>query len=285
MINPYETLGVKKNATAAEIKAAYRRLAKKNHPDLNPGNQKAEQKFKEVSHAHDLIGNSISKAKFDAEEEKSRPQGNSRRPQPEQSTQFHDSFSAEDFFQNMFRANENRTPPTSMDLHYKMSISFKESIIGSEKVITLVNGKNLQVKIPPGITSGFKLRFKSQGAYDHDLNIYGDVYIEVEIQRLSGWQRVGNDIETELPLSFIEGLLGTEISVPTMHGPVMLKIPSGVTTGSQLRIKAKGVLYEQVQGNQIVKIKIVLPKKLVPEQISAILEIKTLFNYNPRNEV
>jgi DnaJ-class molecular chaperone len=183
MLNPYETLGVSKTATQDEIKKAYRVLAKKNHPDLNPGNKKAEEKFKEISHANDLIGTPEARVKFDSGEineqqyqehqqrqrQQQRQQGRrSERPRSDRYSQsFADQFGGEDFFEDLFKSHKAKTPPSaSQDTHYQMPISFQESITGSEKVITLANGKNLQIKIPAGINSGTKLRFKNLGAQE-----------------------------------------------------------------------------------------------------------------------
>jgi DnaJ-class molecular chaperone len=296
MINPYEILGVAKTATQDEIKKAYRNLAKKNHPDLNPGNKKAEEKFKQISHANDLIGTPAERTKFDSGEineqqfqEQRQRQSQKRSAQGPKagrySQSFADQFGGEDFFEDLFKAQRGHQPPKAdSDTHYQMTVSFQESIIGAEKVITLPNGKNLQIKIPSGITFGTKLRFKNQGTQGADKNSHGDAYIEIQVEPLEGWTRQGLDLETEVAISFIEGILGTEISVPTMHGPVILKIPAGVNTGSKLRIKGKGVQKGQETGNQIVKLKVMLPKIVTPELNAAIASLKESFEYNPRGE-
>jgi DnaJ-class molecular chaperone len=293
-MNPYKVLGLTEKATQEEIKKAYRSLAKKNHPDLNPGNLKAEAKFKEISHANDLIGTKENRAKYDRGELDEQNQrdwqqqnANKRNTKSSRSNasshysrnQFDQGFSFEDFFNSHQAQAENKS---NLDTHYSMNISFQESIIGTEKNVTLASGKNLKVKIPPGIESGTKLRFNNQGLSSKDNNYTGDAYIEIRVETLEGWVRIGNDIETEIAISYLEGILGTEISVPTMHGQVMLKIPSGVSTGSKLRIKGKGVVNEKALGNQIVKIKVVLPKTVSPELKGAILKLKNDFDYNPR---
>jgi DnaJ-class molecular chaperone len=307
LINPYEVLGVKKTATQDEIKKAYRHLAKKNHPDLNPGNKKAEEKFKAISHANDLIGTEEARIKYDNGEINERQQeewqqSRSQRPRPEgprndrYSQSFSDQFGGDDFFEELFRSQrtqrsqksqsgqENEEAKKRRDNHYKMSISFKESVLGSQKVITLTNGKNLEIKIPAGITSGTKLRFKNMGAQGPDENSHGDAYIEITVEPLVGWSRSGNDLETELAVSFIEGILGASVQVQTMYGPVMLVIPEGATSGTKLRIKGKGIQNAQEIGNQIVKLKVMLPKNITPELRATILQIKEKFDYNPRGE-
>jgi DnaJ-class molecular chaperone len=286
---------VAKTATLEEIKKAYRILAKKYHPDLNPGNKKAEEKFKEISHANDLIGTPEARKKFDSgeldEQQHQQHQTRSQRSGPAgpRNTRYTDSFANqfanENLFEELFGSQRShQAPKAQRDTHFKMSINFEESILGSEKVITLPNGKNLKVKIPSGINSGTKLRFKGQGDQTSDEQNPGDALIEIEVTPLEGWTRSGIDLEMELPISFIEGILGADISIKTMYGPVMLKILPGVSTGSKLRIKGKGVRIGSEVGNQIVKLKVVLPKIITPEQHEAITNIKSLFSYNPRGE-
>jgi DnaJ-class molecular chaperone len=297
MIDPYKILGVQKTATQDEIKKAYRSLAKKNHPDLNPGNKKAEAAFKDISHANDLIGTPEAREKFDRGEindqqerewERYYGQGQQRHSggprQNRYSQNFANQFEDADWFSEFFNTHKGQQERSDRDVHYQMNITFKEAILGAEKVISLPNGKRLQVKIPAGINDGAKLRFKNQGEQGQDEKSHGDAYIQFTIEPLSGWTRNGNDIETELPISFIEGVLGANISVPTMHGPVMMTIPPGVSTDTKLRIKGKGVITSQGSGNQIVKLKVVLPKNITPELANAMNQLKDKYNYNPRSD-
>lgn len=293
MLNPYEILGVSKSATQEEIKKAYRSLAKKNHPDLNPGNKKAEAKFKEISHANDLIGTTEARTKFDRGEfeEQTQEQPRSRRssgPRNDRYSQsFADQFGGESFFEDLFGSGRSHRAQaqekSARDIHYKMTISFQESIVGSEKLITLPSGKNIQVKIPPGTNAGTKLRFKGLGEQGPTEDTHGDAFIEVQIIPLEGWKRSGLDLEMEFPISFIEAILGTDVSVMTMHGPVMLKIPPGANTGSKLRIRGKGVKVGNEIGNQIVKLKIMIPKNISPELSAAAKSFQSAFDYNPRS--
>ncbi len=300
MKSPYQILGVKETATQDEIKKAYRALAKKHHPDLNPGNKQNEIKFKEIAHAYDLIGTPDARAKFDRGETDESHAGQGTQDKRKQWSSFYDSqqnsrshsrsfadtFGDEDFFENLFRGGKGgfrrERNMENEDTHYQMEVSFKDSIIGAEKVITLANGKSLKIKIPKGVTSGTKLRFKGQGQSDLENIPPGDAYVQIIVLPLEGYERNGLDIETELPISFIEALVGTEIEVHTMYGPVMLKIPPGVSTGSKLRIKGKGVETNEGIGNHIVKLKIVTPKEVTPELQKAIKSWQGKFDYNPR---
>lgn len=297
--NPYVVLGVKENASQDEIKKAYRSLAKKHHPDLNPGNKQNEAKFKEISHAYDQIGTPEARTKFDRGETDENPynQGrhdkqwssyyNTQQNSGRYSQSFADSFGDEDLFEQIFgRSRSGKGHRTRQhvneDLHYQMNISFKESILGAEKVITLANGKNLSIKIPAGMEDGKKLRFKGQGNQEYEDAPAGDAYIQINVLPEKGWSRNGDDVEMELPISFFEAVTGAEISVVTLHGHVMLKIPSGVSTGTKMRIKGKGVLGEGKVGNQIVRLKVMTPKNPDPGLVEELKKIQKHYNYNPR---
>ena len=297
-MDPYQTLGVSKSATQDDIKNAYRSLAKKFHPDLNPGKKEAEEKFKAINSAYELIGTKEAQEKFDrGETDQARAQQSSYQDQDSpfysrtqqgggRYTQgFEGGFSDEDIFSNLFggrraSANPNRA---GADELYRMDVDFKESILGSERTITLPGEKKLKVKIPAGIESGTKLRFRAQGGPGVGNGPAGDAYVEVTVTPLEGFKRVGRDLETEVAISFVEGILGAEIKVPTLDGAVMLKVPPAVSTGSRLRIRGKGVALTGEPGDQIVVLKIVLPKKVDPELQAAIQTWNGKYSYDPRS--
>lgn len=301
MFDPYSALGVSKNADQDEIKKSYRKLAKKYHPDLNPGNKEAEKKFKDISHAFDLIGTPEARLKFDRGETEEQQQRQyeeymkQQRARPSYydtqheggrySYSFGEDINASDFFENLFgsgRRGGGMGDFQGEDVSYKMEVDFKEAALGGEKVITLPESKNLKVKIPPGIESGKKLRFKGLGRPGIGKGAPGDAYIEIQVRPLEGFTRNGKDIEIELPISFMEAITGGEVEVPTLDGSVIMKIPPGVSTGSKLRIKGKGAGPENNRGNEIVSLKIVMPKEIDPALKSAVESLKGQFNYNPR---
>lgn len=295
MTDPYEVLGISKTASLDEIKKSYRKLAKKFHPDLNPGNQEAEKKFKAASHAFDQIGTAEARAKFDrgdTDEQKQRQYDQQQSYHRSQqnggrySYSFGEDMGGEDFFENLFgSARGSRRSGAQLpgeDVTYKMDVEFREAALGAEKTITLPSGKNLQVKIPAGIESGKKLRFKGLGQPGFNNGPAGDAYIEIHVKDLSGFKRKGQDIEVEVPISFIEAITGGDIKVPTLEGEVMLTIPSGVSTGSKLRVKGKGAGTGDNRGNQIVVLKVVTPKDVDPALKAAVENLKTQFDYNPR---
>jgi DnaJ-class molecular chaperone len=300
MTDPYTILGVSKNSSVEEIKKSYRKLAKKYHPDLNPGNKEAEKKFKEISHAFDLIGTAENRAKFDrgeTDEQQQKQYEEYVKSQGRRGQTFHDSqkgggrysysfgddVGGDEFFENLFGRSRGSSLQGA-DVNYKMQVEFREAALGGEKTITLQNGKTLQLKIPAGIETGKKLRFKGMGEDGSGKGQPGDAYIEIEVKPLPGYKRSGMDIEVEVPISFIEAITGAEIKVPTLDGEVLLKIPAGVSTGSKLRIKGKGIGVGEQRGNEIIVLKVVTPKEVNPALKSAIEKLKPEFDYNPRTQ-
>lgn len=284
MTNPYEILGVKQDATQDEIKKSYRKLAKKYHPDVNASSKEMSQKFQEVSHAFDLIGTPDARAKYDRGETdeqkqhqyeeymKQRTSGPTGRGS--QSYSFGGGVD-DDFISNLFGSSRGRGFEFEMpDELYKMDVDFKDSVLGGEKNITIPSGKTIKVNVPAGIESGKKLRFKGLGR-----NGKSDIYIEINVLPLSGYTRIGKDIEMETPVSFMDAILGGEIKVRTLDGEVMLTVPSGVTTGSKLRVKGKGVGSGADRGNLIVRLNVMTPKQVAPELRTAMEAIKGSINY------
>jgi DnaJ-class molecular chaperone len=288
MKTAYETLGVGKNATADEIKNAYRKLAKKFHPDLNPGNKDAEKSFKEINHANEQIGTAEERAKYDRGETEpagagayagqGNPFGGGQRQYYSQTQggpgggRYSSAFGGndDDLFESIFGASRGGGggfggmgggPSRAQDETYKMDIEFRDSILGAEREITLPQNKKLRITIPAGIESGKKLRFAGQASSG------GDVLIEVTVKPSPVFQRVGNHIETEISISIADALLGGEVKVPTLDGSVLLTIPAGVSSGQKLRVAGKGVSAKgsEVAGDQRVVLKIITPKEIDQE--------------------
>jgi len=287
MKNPYQALGLTAAATQDEIKKAYRKLAKKYHPDLNPGNKSAEARFKEINNANELIGSAEARDKFDrgevdTEEASARAQQQAReyyyQTQDRGAGRYGQSFSAgaDDIFESLFGS---RQKTRSADELYKMDLDFKDALLGAEKEITLPSGKRLLVKIPPGIESGKKLRFAKQG------NNGADIYVQLNVAESPLFTRMGNNIELELAISASEALVGAEVKVPTLTGAVMLNIPPLVSTGQKLRVAGKGV---KGKGDQFVKIKIVNPSAssgAMDEEFKAAVKAWSKRHpFNPRSE-
>ncbi|MFZ4762423.1 MAG: DnaJ C-terminal domain-containing protein [Alphaproteobacteria bacterium] len=286
--NPYKILGVEKNASEAEIKAAYRKLAKKHHPDLNQGNKEADAKFKEVNLANDLLSDKEKRAAFDRGDidiegqpvytQQRRYQNSSPHAQGARGQQFNaGDFDLSDLEQ-MFGARAagggfSRTPP---DRHYSLEIDFLEAALGAEKRVTLQSGKSMDINIPAGIEDGQQLRLKDQSSPSA-----GNIYVEIHIKTHPFFTRKGNDVNLDLPIALQEAVLGGKIKVPTIHGTVEMTIPKGASSGTMLRLKNKGIK----GGDQYVTLKLILPKEIDAELEQAIRQWSQNHAYNPRKNM
>ena len=294
--SPYEILGVLPKASPAEIQKAYRKLAKKFHPDLNPGDKSAEEKFKEVSGAYDLLSDAEKRQRFDNGEIDAtgveRPQHQYYRDfataddgHPYTSNAgFSDFMDSDDAFAELLRQSQRaRANRRGEDLHYRLPIDFVESITGANKRLTLPDGGTLDVKIPPGLVDGQTLRLKGKGAPGVGKGGPGDALIEVEVMPDPRFSRDGDDISLEVPVSLSEAVLGGKIRVPTPTGDVTMSVPKGSNTGTTLRLKGKGAPRRGGgNGDEYVKLKIVLPKSPDPDLEAFVSNWTKGKEFNPR---
>jgi len=288
MADPYKTLGVAPGASADEIKKAYRKLAKKLHPDVNPGNKKVETQFKEATAAYDLLSDAEKRRKFDAGEidDQGNPRGFSgwgnaagrggfgggaagagaRRGPRAADVGVDDSF-ADDLFRDFFNfgkgGGQRGVKMRGADVTYKAEVAFLEAARGAKKRLTLSDGKTLDINIPPGTVDGQSLRLKGQGLPGQGGAPNGDAYVEIGVKPHAYFEREGSDILLECPISLGEAVVGGQITVPTIDGNVSLKVPKGSNTGTQLRLKGKGVPDAKGQrGDQYVRFVVVLPRQM-----------------------
>ena len=298
MRNPYEVLSVASTASSADIQKAYRKLAKKLHPDLNPGDKVAEEKFKEVAGAYDLLGDAEKRKRFDAgevdESGAERPQHHFYRdfatsdegyPYTDNSG-FADFMDRDDAFAELLkRSPRARANMRGEDLHYRLPIEFVESISGANKRLTLPDGGTLDVTIPPGLVDGQILRLRGKGAPGTGTGGHGDALIEVEVLPDRRFTRDGDDISLEVPISLSEAVLGGRIRVPTPTGDVTMTVPKGSNTGTTLRLRGKGApRRDGGHGDQFVKLKVVLPKSPDPELEAFIAKWAGGKTFNPRED-
>ena len=294
--DPYEVLGVKKGVSHDDLQKAYRRLAKKHHPDLNPGDKTAESKFKELSAAYALLDDPEKRAKYDSGEidgsGTERPRQNyyrdyatSEQDHPyANSSSFADFMGSEDALSELLRrsarAQANRR---GHDLEFRLPIKFIESIAGANKRLTLPDGNTLDVTMPPGIVAGQVLRLRGKGAPGSGKGGFGDALIEVEILSDRLFTRERDDIYLEWPISLSEAVLGAKIKVPTPTGDVTMAVPKASNTGTTLRLKGKGAPKQGGgHGDQLVKLKVMLPKGPDPDLEAFVTNWEIGKTYNPR---
>ncbi|MDE1900784.1 MAG: J domain-containing protein [Alphaproteobacteria bacterium] len=310
MPDPYQILGVAKTASAAEIKSAYRKLAKKLHPDVNPGRKDVEQKFKEVTAAYDLLSDADKRAKFDRGEIDAQGQdrgfgggfgggygggraytrsgGFGGAPGEEAFAGFG---GMDDIFAEFMGGGRHRQRGAGAgggvrgsDVTYTVTVPFVEACLGGKTRVTLTNDKTVDISIPPGSEDGHKLRLKGQGLPGIG-GAPGDALVEIKVEPHSFFTRKGNDIHLELPVSLPEAVLGASVTVPTLTGHVAVKIPQGANTGAVLRLKAKGVPAPNGAGDMFVKLKIFLPDP-VPQDLADMVEKWAKKNaYDPRKKM
>jgi DnaJ-class molecular chaperone len=280
--DPYATLGVKKDASQADIQKAYRRLAKNFHPDLNPGNTAAEDKFKEISAAYDLLSDPNKRARFDRGEidasgtERRRQQyyrdfadqeGWSAYTNNSGFADFGDFAGSEDILSEIFgRAGRAGRRRRGQDVRYQLDLSFLDAINGGKQSLVLPDGTTLDVNIPPGTRDGQILRLKGKGRPAVGNGPPGDALIEVSVLPHPYFIRKGDDIYLDLPISLKEAVLGAKVRVPTPSGTVTVAVPKWSSTGRVLRLKERGVpRSDGSKGDQYITLRLTLPRKPDPQ--------------------
>ncbi|MDE2165363.1 MAG: J domain-containing protein [Alphaproteobacteria bacterium] len=284
--NPYEVLGVARDAGEDDIRRAYRRLAKQYHPDLNPGNKEAEARFKEISAANDLLSDAAKRARYDRGEidesgaEKPQYHANYRgfAEGPDGAKYYTTEGMAPEDLEELFAifgrgaaggaagsggpfTRRTHVRMRGADQHYMLTIDFLEAINGAKKRLQLAPDKSLDVTIPPGLHDGQILRLKEQGGEGIGGGARGDALIEVHVTPHPLFRREGDDIHVELPVTIAEATLGGRIAVPTPSGTVTMTVPAGSNTGTRLRLRGKGApTAGGAHGDEYVTLKVVLPE-------------------------
>lgn len=287
--NLYDVLGVSKSAGESEIKSAYRKLARKYHPDLNKDDKNAAEKFKEVSCAYDILGDKDKRRKYDNNEIDAEgkptgfgagfggdagfggnPFGGGYRSYSTGGNPFGGAggfdFSSifGDDIMSQFGGGSNRQGygrvQKGQDIAYTMNVDFLDAARGAEKQVQ-VGSRNINVKIPAGTQNGQTLRLKGLGNPSLNGGENGDALITINIQNHPYFKSDGLNILLDLPISFKEAVLGAKITIPTINGKVKVTVPPYSSSGEKLRLKGKGIAGKEGQGDEIITLKIMAPQK------------------------
>jgi curved DNA-binding protein len=295
----YKVLGVSKQATAQEIKSAYRSLARKHHPDLHPGDKKSEERFKEINEAHEVLGDPGKRKKYDElganwEEILRNREYASQYAAPGAHWQGTDAFDLNDFFETFFGGGESvagrrrgarARSGRGDDLVSPVELTLEEAYHGTSRRLQIETGpraqkapRSVQVKIPRGVTDGSRVRLAGQGGPGVGGGPPGDLYLEVRLRPHRLFRVDGHDLSCELPVRDDEAALGATVDAPTLEGRVSVKIPPGSQSGSHLRLKEKGVphLHGAGRGDLYYTLKIVTPAALTVEEKELIQQLREL---------
>jgi curved DNA-binding protein len=294
----YQILGVPRDASEKDIKSAFRKLARQYHPDHNPNDKTAEEKFKNVNEAYEVLSDAEKRKKYDAfgadwqryEQAGGQPggfdfsqwasqyggAGTRTRGRPATPEDFEDLFGAggdySDFFSTLFGGGaagpRTARPRRGQDYEHTLRISFPEAFHGTSRVLQL-DGRRIEAKIPAGVRTGSRVRLAGQGGPGASGASAGDLFLEIEVEPDARFERRGDDLYTDVPVDFYTAVLGGEVRVPTPDGSVALKIPARTNAGQTFRLRGKGmsVLAGTGRGDLYARAKLVLPETLTDAEV------------------
>ncbi|MBD2160445.1 J domain-containing protein [Limnothrix sp. FACHB-881] len=312
--NYYAILGVAKEASGDEIKRAFRRLARQYHPDLNPGNKEAEERFKDIGEAYEVLSDTTKRAQYDEYSKFWKQKGfqNARRAAAGRTwgdrsesrvadnldySEFIDFNSFVDRLLNRrgeptappqpgnrdyYRPGTTRTaytvkPPVARDAEARLTIPLEKAFSGGRERIRLEDGRSLEVNMPPGLVTGQRIRLKNQGING------GDLFLKITVAPHDFFRLEGVDLYCEVPVTPSEAVLGSAIEVPTLDGMVKMNLPRGVRHGQRLRLSNKGYpINRDRRGDQIVEIQIATPTQLSTDELALYEQLRAIESFDPR---
>ena len=292
----YKILGVPKDADAATIKKAYRKLAKDLHPDANAGDKKIEEKFKAVSEAYDVVSDPKRRAEYDEAQRYGGPMGGGRRGpggpggfpggRGQNVEDLFGSGDLSDIFGGLFGGGGRRGPRKGADLETSVTISFEDSIHGVTMPLRLSTG-NISARIPAGVKNDQRIRLKGKGQPGEQNAPAGDLFINVAVSPHPVFGRDGDNLTVVVPIRFDEAVNGADIKVPVLDGPaVTIRIPAGTKTGAKFRARGKGVVRPEKSGDLIVSVDIAVPKDLSAAAQKALDDFAAATqDFDPREEL
>jgi len=302
----YKILGIDKNADEKEIKKAYRRLARQHHPDMNPGDKAAEARFKEINEANEVLSDAEKRRKYDAlGQDYQRWQqagsatggfdfsqwmarggpGGSRVEYSDINDIFGSDAGFSDFFDAIFGsmaarggapgARTGRTAAAApRSVEQEVEVTLEEAFHGAQRLMD-VDGRRLEVKIPAGVKTGSKVRMAGEGLPSGRAGPRGDIYLIIKVLPHPTFERRGDDLYCEAPVDLFAALLGGEVRIPTLTGPVVLRIPAGTQSGRTFRLGGQGMPKLRAPGEHgdlFAKVRIVLPEKLAERELQLVRE-------------
>jgi len=308
--NYYAILGVPKEATPEEIKQAYRKLARQYHPDLNPGDKVAEEKFKALGEAYEVLFDVSKRTQYDqfsrfwnqtgfqGVASRTKAWGNRNgRGEEDDFGQYRDFNSFVDQLlsrqaaastpatdEEVYRPKTTKTAytvsrPNPRNAEARLTVPIDKAYTGGRERVRLEDGRSLEVNMPPGMLTGQRIRLKGQGVSG------GDLYLTIEVPTHPFFKLEGADIFCQIPVTPTEAVLGGAIEIPTLDGLVKMMIPAGVRSGQRLRLGGKGYPVEGDRGDQIVEIQIVTPKDLTPQERELYEKLRQLEAFAPRENL
>lgn len=312
----YAVLGVSKDISAAELKKVYRKLARQHHPDSNPGDAKAESRFKEISEAHSVLADPTLRKEYD----QVRAMGSGARFQaggrPGQPSGFEDVFGGlfnngqqrssgaqaggnnfEDLLGGMFGGGGFGSsnggyrgaggPTKGRDVTASTTLDFITAINGETIKLQPSGGKPINVKIPAGVSDGQKIKLKGRGEPSYDGGAAGDLVLSISVRKHPVFERDGLNLRVDVPVTFVEAALGATIEVPTLGGdPVKLRVAPGTPSGRILRVKGRGVTTARDTGDLLAEVQVAVPGRIPEEALKHLEEFaKAMPDENPRAEL
>lgn len=278
----YKTLGVDKKASEKDIKKAYRQLARRYHPDKNPGDNTAEERFKEINEAYEVLSNTETRSKYDQlgnNYQRFRQTGGDpggfdftqwagNNPSQYQNVDLNNLFGGEfsEFFNSVFGGGFGRKPnvqPLHRDIEQAVEISLEEAFHGAARILVREDGERLQAKIPAGADTGTKIRLRGKGAQG------GDLYLVVRVLPHPVYTRDGDDLQAPIDVDVLTAVLGGQVTISTLTGPVKLKINPGTQSGQKIRLRERGMpkLQHKSQfGDLLVEVRVRVPESLTAEE-------------------
>jgi DnaJ-class molecular chaperone len=272
----YTILGVNRNASEREIKQAYRRLARQYHPDVNPGDKSAEEKFKQINEAYEVLSDKENRQKYDQFGDQWQYADQFARAGWQQAPSWDFSqggtrvyFGEGDFgslFDDLlgsFRSRRQAQPRRGQSLEYPVEVTLEEAYHGTTRTLSFEDGKHLEVKIPAGVRDGSRVRLAGKGIPGAG-GTSGDLYLVVSVKPHPMFERRGDDLYVGVSVPLVVAMLGGEVQVPTLKGKLALKVPSETQNGRTFRLAGQGMphLGNSSRGDLLAKVKVVLPTKL-----------------------